>query len=452
MRKETAKQANFVCVLGLLLSTLTVAPVWGTDLAEGQQVLTNPDLALPLVDGNPPGWFHAMMPHLTTGLEAGVGRDGAGPYLFLKQAGVQGQLFNNWAQRVEDPPIGAKMRLETEVAVRNAQGKGAVVVVMFFDKTGKVVGGTSSEGRYDLTGTKGFTSVRLQTTVPQNSDLAIVRLGLSPASGEILVRYARLYVAGGGQGPSAAAVSPPAAQEGQAGLELLVNGDFEGGVILDAPVGWFRAMMPDRAINHSAGIESVPGHGNVAFIRQEGVKAQIVNNWAQRLEVVPTGARLQLTADVKTEDLPENTGFVMIQCWDEAGRLLAAATSQSDQPLGTTQDWTTVVLEITVPLRTSTIIVRCGLSQSGTIWFDNVSLRIISPGISQPADTTRVPARGFEVTDESLQQLESVRTLSEELTAYCAERLGENVNIRKQIHVQPDGTFRVTLLFDFSNR
>jgi len=452
MRKRTTKRTAFACVLGLLSSTMMVMPVWGVDSAEGHQVLANPDFSLALADDNPPGWFRAMIPNLTAGLQAGVGRDETGPYLFLEQESVQGQLFNNWAQRIEKPPIGAKMRLETEVAARDAQGKGAVVLIMFFDEHGKIVGGVSSEGQYDLTGTKDFTPVRLETPVPQNSDLAIVRLGLSPAPGRMMVRYARLYLVDGEQGPPVDATSTPDAQEGQAGFELLVNGDFEGAVVLEAPVGWFRAMMPDRAINHSAGIESVPGRGNVAFIRQEGVKTQIANNWAQRLDVVPIGARLQLTADVKIEGLPENTGFVMIQCWDEADRLLAAATSQSDQPLGGTQDWTTVSLEIVVPLRTSTIIVRCGLSQSGTIRFDNVSLKVISPGISQPADTTRVPARGFQVTDESLKQLESVQALSEELTAYCAERLGEKVKIRKQIHVQPDGTFRVTLLLDFSGQ
>jgi hypothetical protein len=88
-----------------------------------------------------------MMPQSTTGLEAGVGRDEAGPYLFLKQEGVQGQLLNNWAQRIEGPPVEAKVRLETQVAVRDAQGKGAVVLVMFFDKAGKIVGGASSEGQ-----------------------------------------------------------------------------------------------------------------------------------------------------------------------------------------------------------------------------------------------------------------------------------------------------------------
>ena len=450
MRKETAKQADFVCVLGLLLSMMTVALARGADPTQGQQVLINPDFTLPLVDGNPPGWFQAMMPHLTLGLEAGVGRDEAGPYLFLKQQGVQGQLYNNWAQRLEGPPIGAKVRLETQVAVRNAQDKGAVALVMFFDKAGKIVGGASSEGQYDLTGTKGWTAVRLETTVPPDCDLAIVRLGLSPAPGEILVRYTRLYVAGGRQGAPAAAVSTPGAQEGQAGLELLLNGNFEGPVILDSPVGWFRAMLPDRTVNLSAGLESVPGHGNVAFIRQEGVRAQVVNNWAQRLDVVPVGARLRLTADVKTREVPENTGVVMIQCWDEAGELLAAATTRSDQPLGGTQDWRTISLEITVPLRTTTIIARCGLSQSGTIWFDNASLKIISPGVAQPADIARPPARGFEVTDESLKQLQRVQTISDGLVAYVQRELGTNVRIRREVFAQGGGRFQVVLFLDLS--
>jgi hypothetical protein len=76
------------------------------------------------------------------------------------------------------------------------------------------VGVVSSEGRYDLTGTKSWTAVRLETAVPPGSNLAIVRLGLSPAAGEIQVRYARLYVATGAQGSSSATVSTPAAPKG----------------------------------------------------------------------------------------------------------------------------------------------------------------------------------------------------------------------------------------------
>jgi len=127
---------------------------------ERRQILVNPNFSLPLVKGNPPGWFKAMMPHLTQGFKAGLDKDEKGPYLFLEQKGVKGKLFNNWAQRIEKPPIGQRMRLETEIATENAGGKGAVVLIMFFDKDGRIVGGVSSEKQYDFKGTKKWTKVK----------------------------------------------------------------------------------------------------------------------------------------------------------------------------------------------------------------------------------------------------------------------------------------------------
>ena len=206
-----------------------------------------------------------------------------------------------------------------------------------------------------------------------------------------MVRYARLVSDAAGNNPRRRP-SLPTSRPDRQGLELLANGDFEGLIVQDTPVGWFRAMMPDKAINHSAGLQQMPGHGHVAFIHQDGVKAALVNNWAQRLDTVPRGATLRLTAEVKTQDIPENTGVVMIQCWDKEGRLVAAATSLSSQPLSGTQDWRTITMEIVVPPQTDAVIVRCGLSQSGTIWFDNVSLEIVSPA---------VPGPGTEVAGQS---------------------------------------------------
>jgi len=441
MRTRGDKQTIRTYLFSVLLASAAVGPAYGANPGEGRQILINPDFSLAPVESNPPGWFRAMMPGLTTDLQAGVGRDEKGAYLYLEQTAVKGQLFNNWAQRIEQPPVGASMRLETEVATDNATGNGAIVLIMFFNSTGKILGGASSQEHYDLTGTKPFTPVSLEANVPQGCDLAIVRLGLSSAPGRLMVRYARLYLTGGQQSP--APVVAPDQQAGQAKLELLTNGDFDGLVIQDTPVGWFRAMRPDMAINCSVGLQQMAGHGNVAFIRQDGVKTALVNNWAQRLDTVPIGATLQLTAEVKTQDMPENTGVVMIQCWDKGGRLLAAATSQSSQPLGGTQDWRTVAMEIVVPPQTDAIIVRCGLSQSGTIWFDNVSLEMVSPAL---------PGPGAEVAGKSLEDLELVRTLSEELEAYCRERLGENVRTRKEVIAQPDGTFQIALLLDFSRR
>jgi uncharacterized protein YrrD len=358
MKKETVKQARLVYLLGLLLSTTAVAPVWGADPAKERQALTNPDFALPLAGGNPPGWFRAMMPKLTTGLEAEVARDEAGPYLFLKQAGVQGQLFNNWAQRLEGPPIGAKVRLETQVAVRNAQGKGAVVLVMFFDKAGKVVGAVSSEGRYDLTGTKDFTVVRLETTVPPDSSLAIVRLGLSAAAGEILVRHARLYLAGGMQGPSAAAVSTPSMPEGR---QALTNPDFALPLAGGNPPGWFRAMMPKLTTGLEAGVARDEA-GPYLFLKQAGVQGQLFNNWAQRLEGPPIGAKVRLETQVAVRDAQGKGAVVLVMFFDKAGKIVGGASSEGRYDLTGTKGWTAVRLEATVPPDSDLAIVRLGLS------------------------------------------------------------------------------------------
>jgi hypothetical protein len=424
----------------------------GENSREAQrQILVNPDFSLPAVDDTPPGWFRAMMVSRTKNLQAGLAEDEQGPYIYMQQEGVDGQIFNNWAQRIENPPVGATMRLESEVATEDASGKGGVVLIMFFDENGKIVGGDSSEDKVDLAGTKPWTEVNLEATVPARADLCIVRFGLSPGAGKLMVRYARLYLSGG----TAAAPSPTSAETKAwtAGLELLTNGDFEGPIILDSPVGWFRAMMPHLAIDHKAGVESLPEHGNVVFIEQGGVRASLVNNWAQRLEVVPVSATLHLQADVKTQDLPENTGFVMIQCWDtragREGKLLAAATSQSSQPIGGTEDWKTISMEITVPEDTDAIIVRCGLSQSGKIWFDNVSLKIVSPPPAEHGAMAAPAAKGFKVTDKGLQRLEQVKELSENLAQQAKEQLGEDVEIRKEIFAQGEDVFQIILHIDF---
>ncbi len=452
MSLNAIKKIVLICIVSSVLPAMVVWSAEKENAADEvhRQILVNPDFSLPLVGDNPPGWFRAMIPEKTDDLKADLVKDNKGPYIYMQQKGVKEWLFNNWAQRIEKPPIGQRMRLETEVATENATDKGAVVLIMFFDKDGNVIGGTSSEQSYDLTGTKKWTKISLEATVPNRSDLAIVRLGLSPAAGKIMVRYARLYLFDKKQALPSKVVSTSESQRWQAGSEMLVNGDFEGSVILDTPAGWFRAMIPDETINHKAGVEDIPSHGKVVFIEQDGVKIRLVNNWAQRLDIVPIGAHLRLTVEVKTEKLPENTGFVMIQCWNKEDKLVAAATSQSSQPIGGTEDWKTVSMEIKVPEDTVTIIVRCGLAQSGKIWFDNVSLKIISPGKSRLTEGRGSPFQGFEVTDESLSQLEKIRVLSEKLMDYSREQLGEMVKIRKEIFAQGDGKFQIVLLFDLS--
>lgn len=241
-------------------------------------------------------------------------------------------------------------------------------------------------------------------------------------------------------------------QKGAAGFELLSNGGFEAPGLPGTPVGWYRAMIPAKAVNFEAGVEDVPGRGKVAFIKQDGVLTSLCNNWAQRLDTIPAGARLRLSAEVKTENVPADTGFIAVQCWDRQEKLVVVGTSQSVEPIGGTQDWKPVSFELTVPEATETIIVRCGLTQSGRICFDDVSLVIVSPAKSPPAGKMPFRGRGFEVTDESLQELEMVAAFSEELLAYGRQRLGPDPIVRKEVFAQGGGRYQVVLSLDLSVR
>jgi hypothetical protein len=257
-----------------------------------------------------------------------------------------------------------------------------------------------------------------------------------------------------------AAEKPEAAQNWGAGLELLVNGDFDGPMERQSPAGWFKAMAWAQTDGLQAGIEQVPPRGNVAFIEQTGVKVKVANNWAQRVQTIPVGATVRVTADVKTQDLPTNTGFVTVQCWDEAQRLIGGASSQSAQAIGGTEDWKRISFEFVVPPGTDAMILRCGLAQSGKIRFDNISMKAVSggagaagglrgsPGTTYAASGT--PSRGFQVTEESLRQLQRVRTVSDGLVTYAQRELGTEVRIRREILAQGDGRFQVVLSLDLS--
>ncbi len=247
-----------------------------------------------------------------------------------------------------------------------------------------------------------------------------------------------------------AAEQPEGVQSSAAGFELLVNGDFEGPTKPEIPSGWFKAMSLDQTIDLRAGIETVPERGNVAFIEQAGVKAPLCNNWAQRLRTIPVGATVRVAADVKTENLPANTGFIVVQCWDSVQQLLALASTQSMQPLGGTEDWRQVSFEFTVPQATRSIIVRCGLAESGKIWFDNVSLQVVAPAVQTLKSAGGFAGEGFEVTEQSLGQLERVSTLSHELVQYARQQLGANIGVRTETFAQGGGRFQVVLLVDWS--
>jgi len=246
-----------------------------------------------------------------------------------------------------------------------------------------------------------------------------------------------------------AAEPPDPTQSWGAGLELLDNGDFEGPDTEAIPAGWFKAMLPDITIDLHAGVEEISGRGKVAFIEQAGVKTSLCNNWAQRLRTIPVGAKVRLAAEVKTENMPADTGFVMVQFWSRSRRLIGGASAQKLNPLGGTEDWKQLSLEFTVPESTHVIIVRCGLTESGKIWFDNVSMTVVSPAQAWHDEGT-FRGDGFEVTDRSLRQLGRVRDLADDVVAYARQELGAEGNIREELFAQEGGRYQIVLHLDLS--
>lgn len=244
-----------------------------------------------------------------------------------------------------------------------------------------------------------------------------------------------------------AAGQPDAAMNGAAGLELLVNGDFEGPLTERGPSGWFKAVSSEGVETMTVEVRQAPERGNVAFMELRGLKIHAANNWAQRVPTVPVGATVRVTADVKTEDVPANTGFVMVQCWDGAKQLIGAGSSRSFGPIGGTEDWRRISFEFVVPQGTEAMILRCGLGQSGRIWFDNLSMKAIS---SAAGGDGLFKGRGFEVTERSLDQLKRVSVFSDGLTAYAQRELGTGVGVRREVFAQGDGQFQVVLSLDLS--
>lgn len=164
--------------------------------ADATQLLKNPDFREADAAGAPAAWFCTILKSFSSGARSGLAADADWPYLYLMQNSAGEGVFNNWAQRVESPPAAESLlQLRAMVATRDAK-PGAVVKMEFINATGNLIAAHTSEGAYDLSGTRPWQTVILEAPVPAGCARVIVRAGLAPlpGSGALYLRHVELFV------------------------------------------------------------------------------------------------------------------------------------------------------------------------------------------------------------------------------------------------------------------
>jgi len=96
------------------------------------------------------------------------------------------------------------------------------------------------------------------------------------------------------------------------------------------------------------------------------------------------------------------------------------------------------------------IIVRCGFSTLGKIWFDNVSLTIVSAGSPKEENGTAYKGEGFRFDERPLKHLQSLRNMSENWVAEPETWFNGGVKVRRDIFAQGDDKYQIVIYLDLS--
>jgi len=163
---------------------------------------------------------------------------------------------------------------------------------------------------------------------------------------------------------------------------LLLNGGAEKGKG-ELPSVWFAARVPAKGLRmFRATDQAKTGKASLAIFNEHQYKETVANNWAQRLQQVPAGKTLILSAYIRTENA--DSVNVCLQCWSLGGKEMLAFTSTP--VFRGDQEWILVRSgRVTVPAKTAFIIVRAVLAGKGKAWFDDISVAVQGPA-TQPEE------------------------------------------------------------------
>ena len=142
------------------------------------------------------------------------------------------------------------------------------------------------------------------------------------------------------------------------GSEFL--GRQKGGVIFS----W------DREVSRS-------GSRCVSIVNTESVTKKALS-WRQNIKSFPAGSKLRLTGYIKSREVPGNgNAAIVLRGLKGLKEETFYATTAMSYDLTGTKDWTEVRLQVLVAGGTEELQILCQLEGSGTLWCDDLELRVV---------------------------------------------------------------------------
>jgi hypothetical protein len=142
----------------------------------------------------------------------------------------------------------------------------------------------------------------------------------------------------------------------------------------DKPAGWHVYVEPQEgSVGKLDGTEALDGLWSVMLHNEFPYSDEPANNWSQNVLEDLSNKTLTLRASIKTEEATEAS--LWIQCFRKDPWEIVLQKSTADTvPLRGSRPWTPVEIQVTVPVATDFVVVRCVLKGTGTAWFDQISL------------------------------------------------------------------------------
>ncbi len=232
----------------------------------------------------------------------------------------------------------------------------ARVMILFFDASGKQVGGWPELGRWK--GSFDWGQKAAVINIPDNAAVLKVQAQLCNCTGEMWVKNISIE-------PGDSMVIP------RDDDDFLMNGSFEYGSTL--PLYWGGWVSGESSFDY-------PGYQSPSCFKISNTSPGY-SMITQKIAVTPKMSSIEISGYVKTSGVAQGANVwekarISVEFRDAAGELKGGWPPVVGEAAYDLPDWTQWLKRYPIPDGTSTIIVGAGLLNcTGTMWFDGIKLK-----------------------------------------------------------------------------